>query len=82
MSISITLAKLQGYKLLHPEKFRNQSYLPSLPDLLALTGKYFKETNSYERKLRKLKRDNAKYSEIRKLRNGHNQIVRVLESML
>jgi len=44
MSISLTLAKISGYKLMHPEKFRNQSYLPSIPELMYGIKKYIKDS--------------------------------------
>ena len=52
-SLSLTLARVAGYKLMHPEKFKNISYLPSIPDLLYQTKKYLKEQ---ARKSKKRKR--------------------------
>jgi len=40
-SISITLARVSGYKLMHPK--RDYSYLPSIPELIYTAKKYIKE---------------------------------------
>ena len=43
-SISLTLARISGYKLMHPKEFKNQSYLPSIPELMYMTKKYIKNS--------------------------------------
>lgn len=42
-SISLTLAKLEGYRIYkrkHPENYKNISYIPSISELLKATKQY------------------------------------------
>lgn len=50
MSISLTLARVSGYKLMYPERFKNISYLPSIPDLLYITKRYINDSTVKKKK--------------------------------